>query len=513
MAERILIFDTTLRDGEQSPGASMYLEEKLLIAEALDHLGVDVMEAGFAAASRGDFEAVQAIARQVKNATICSLARARRGDIEASGEAIKPAKRGRIHTFISTSPLHMQYKLKMSEAEVLDAIRMSVGLARNYTDDVEWSAEDGSRSEADFLCRAVEAAIAAGATTINIPDTVGYSLPAEYGALFAMLRGRVPNADKAIFSSHCHNDLGVAVANSLAAIANGARQVECTINGIGERAGNAALEELVMALKTRADLLPFTTGIRSEQIARVSRLVSKVTGFTVQKNKAIVGDNAFAHASGIHQHGMLSHAGTYEIMTPESVGITESRLVLGKHSGRHAFEQKLAELGLTLQDQALEDAFTRFKILADRKKDIFDGDILTIINPELHRRDERVRFESLAITCGSHGAPWADLVLSIDGEPKRTTATGNGPVDAVFLAIRSLVPHEAMLQLYQVHAVTRGTDAQAEVTVRLEENGVIVDGHSADPDTIVASARAYIAALNALYRRQGVEQAQERGVM
>ena len=497
--DRVIIFDTTLRDGEQSPGASMNLEEKVKIAVLLEEMGVDVIEAGFPIASNGDFEAVQAVARVVRKATIAGLARATRGDIERCGEAIKPAARGRIHTFISTSPLHMKYKLQMEPEKVLQAVSDSVSLARRFTDDVEWSAEDGSRTEHDFLCRCVEAAIAAGARTINIPDTVGYAVPEEYAALIAMLINRVPNADKAIFSVHCHNDLGLAVANSLAAVKAGARQIECTVNGLGARAGNAAMEEIVMALRTRQDSMPFTTGIQTENIMRASKLVSAVTGFVVQPNKAIVGANAFAHESGIHQDGVLKNAQTYEIMTPESVGLNRSSLVMGKHSGRNAFRAKLKELGYELGDNAIEEAFRRFKDLADRKKDVYDEDIVALVDDEVVRENDRIKFVSLEVICGSkHRPPTAELELEIDGAVVSHKATGDGPVDATFAAIKALFPHEVRLQLYQVHAVTQGTDAQAEVTVRLEENGKTVNGTGADTDTLVSSARAYVNALNKL---------------
>jgi 2-isopropylmalate synthase len=495
---RVIIFDTTLRDGEQSPGASMNLDEKLRIAQGLAEMGVDVIEAGFPIASNGDFEAVREIARTVKGARICGLARAQKGDIERAAEALKPAERKRIHTFLSTSPLHMKYKLQMEPEAVYQAVIDSVTHARKFVDDVEWSPEDGSRTEHDFLCRTVEAAIKAGASTINIPDTVGYSVPEEYGALIAMLMNRVPNIDKAIISVHCHNDLGLAVANSLAAVKNGARQIECTINGLGERAGNAALEEVVMALRTRSDVMPFTTGINTQNITKMSRLVSGVTGFAVQPNKAIVGANAFAHESGIHQHGMLKHAGTYEIMKPEDIGLNKSNLVMGKHSGRHAFKAKLKDLGFEIGDNAIEEAFKRFKDLADKKKDIFDEDIVALVDDEVVRVNEHVNFVSLKVIAGSEGPQSADLALAIDGETRRTSATGDGPVDAIFKAIRELFPHEAKLKLFQVHAVTAGTDAQAGVTVRLEENGRTVNGQGADTDTLVAAARAYVNALNKL---------------
>jgi 2-isopropylmalate synthase len=495
---RVIIFDTTLRDGEQSPGASMTLDEKLRIAAILEEMGVDVIEAGFPIASRGDFEAVEGVSRMVKDSTVCGLARAVRKDIERAAEALEPARRKRIHTFISTSPLHMKHKLKMEPEAVHQAVIDSVTFARSFTDDVEWSAEDGSRTEHDFLCRCVETAIDAGATTINIPDTVGYAIPEEFAALIAMLFERVPNIDKATLSVHCHNDLGLAVANSIAAVCEGARQVECTINGLGERAGNAAMEEIVMALRTRHDLMPYDTGIKTELITRASHLVSTVTGFVVQPNKAIVGANAFAHEAGIHQDGMLKHAGTYEIMRPESVGLTQSTIVLGKHSGRHAFNAKLKELGYALDDPASEEAFQRFKDLADKKKEIFDEDIMVIVDDEVLRDNARIKFVALRVVCGSEGPQTADLKLDIDGEVKSASATGEGPIDATFNAIKQLFPHEATLQLYQVHAVTRGTDAQAEVTVRLEENGRTVNGQGADIDTVVGSARAYVNALNKL---------------
>jgi 2-isopropylmalate synthase len=504
--DRVIIFDTTLRDGEQSPGCSMNLEEKLRMAKLLDEMGVDIIEAGFPIASPGDFEAVNEISKIVKNAVVCGLSRAKKSDIEASAQAIKPATekgRGRIHTFISTSPLHMQYKLQMPPEEVLKAVAESVTFARQFTDNVEWSAEDGSRTEDDFLCRAVEIAIKAGATTINIPDTVGYAIPEEFAARIRMLINRVPNIDKAILSVHCHNDLGLAVANSLAGVSAGARQIECTINGIGERAGNASLEEIVMALRTRADQLPFINNVDTTKITKISRTLSAITGFNVQPNKAIVGANAFAHESGIHQDGMLKHARTYEIMTPESVGLTESKIVMGKHSGRHAFRKKLEELGFELGDNALEEAFARFKDMADRKKQIFEDDLIALIEDEVAREFETIRFESLQIQAGTKGPQVAELGVIIDGQEQSARVEGNGPVDAIFKAIREIIPHDAAtLQLYQVQAVTGGTDAQAEVTVRLEENGRTVNGHGADVDTLVASARAYINALNKLLTKR-----------
>ena len=497
-AERVFIFDTTLRDGEQSPGCSMNLEEKLQVAHVLEEMGVDVIEAGFPIASKGDFEAVQAVAAAVKASRVAGLARATRKDIDRAAEALKGAATPRIHTFISTSPLHMKFKLQMEPEDVHQAVVDSVGHARNLCDDVEWSPEDGTRTEHDFLCRCVESAIKAGAGTINIPDTVGYTIPEEFHALIAMLKNRVPNIDKAVISVHCHNDLGLGVANSLAAVQAGARQVECTVNGIGERAGNAAMEEVVMALRTRHDAMPYTTGVKTEMITKASRLVSTITGFSVQPNKAIVGANAFAHESGIHQDGMLKNAETYEIMTPESVGLSRSTLVMGKHSGRHAFKSKLEELGFSLNDNEIQDAFLRFKDLADAKKDVYDEDIIALVDDAVLRHNDRLRFVSLQVVCGSKGPQTAELEMEIDGAAKTAKAEGNGPVDATFAAISQLFPHTASLQLYQVHAVTEGTDAQAEVTVRLEEAGKTVNGQGADHDTLVASARAYINALNKL---------------
>ena len=500
--ERVIIFDTTLRDGEQSPGASMNIEEKLRIAAALDEMGVDVIEAGFPISSIGDFEAVKAVSALVKNAQVCGLSRASTKDIDRAWEALKGARRPRIHTFISTSPLHMKYKLQMGDNAVLEAVGMSVRHARNLCEDVEWSAEDGSRTEFDFLRQCVELAIDSGARTINIPDTVGYAVPDEYADLIRRVMNSVPNADKAIFSVHCHNDLGLAVANSLAALKGGARQIECTINGLGERAGNCALEEIVMALRTRPNAMPYFTGVHSEHITKVSRLVSTVTGFPVQPNKAIVGANAFAHESGIHQDGVLKHAATYEIMTPESVGLNRSNIVLGKLSGRHAFKEKMKELGYELDEQALGDSFKRFKDLADRKRQLFDEDLIALVDDVAGRSNDRVKFVRLRVIAGSEGPQSAMLTLEVDGRMASIDATGNGPVDATFNAVRALVPHEATLMLYQVHAVTEGTDAQAEVTVRLGEGGKTVQGQGADPDTLVASTRAYVHALNKLLTKR-----------
>jgi len=499
---RVFIFDTTLRDGEQSPGASMNLDEKIKIALLLEEMGVDIIEAGFPIASNGDFEAVREVAKLIKRSSVAGLARAGRADIDRAWEALRHAARPRIHTVIATSPLHMKYKLQMTPETVHEVLIANVIHARSLCEDVEFSCEDASRSDHDFLCRVVESAIKAGARTINIPDTVGYAVPEEFAALIGMLFNRVPNIDQAVISVHCHNDLGLAVANSLAAVGAGARQIECTVNGLGERAGNCAMEEVVMALKTRHDRMPYETGVNSEYINRASRLVSAITGFAVQPNKAIVGANAFAHESGIHQDGMLKHAGTYEIMTPQSVGLTRSTLVMGKHSGRHAFRVKLKELGFELGDNALNDAFRRFKDLADRKKDVFDEDLVALVDDTIQRDAERIQFVSLQVVAGSKGPQSAELELEIDGAAHSAKTGGNGPVDATFNAIRSLIPHTARLQLYQVHAVTAGTDAQAEVTVRLEEAGKTVNGQGADPDTLVASARAYIHALNKLLTKR-----------
>jgi 2-isopropylmalate synthase len=504
MTDTIYVFDTTLRDGEQSPGCSMNLEEKLRVAAQLEALGVDIIEAGFAIASEGDFEAVTEVARQCKRATVASLARAAAADIDRAWAAVRHAAKPRIHTFIATSPLHMRVKLAKEPEEVLEAIRMSVSHARNICPDVEWSAEDATRSEPDFLARAIEVAIRAGARTINLPDTVGYATPETYGAMFRDMINRVPNADQAIFSTHCHNDLGLAVANSLAAVMAGARQVESTVNGIGERAGNAAVEEIAMALRVRQDVMPYRTNVVSTEITRSSRMVSGITGFQVQPNKAIVGANAFAHESGIHQDGMLKDASTYEIMTPESVGLAESNLVLGKHSGRAAFRQKLSDLGYALADNEFQDAFKRFKDLADAKKQVFDEDIVALVDDEVLRGHDRIRVVEVEIYSGSHTPARAVLTLSIDDETRTATARGNGPVDALFNAIHELVPHDrGVLHLYEVHAVSEGTDAQAEVSVVLREDGRSVRGVGADVDTLIASARAYANALNKLMVKRG----------
>ncbi len=497
-SDHVIIFDTTLRDGEQCPGASMTFEEKIEVAELLETMGVDVIEAGFPIASEGDFESVHEIARRADKAVIAGLARAISADIARAGEAVKVARRPRIHTFVSTSPIHLAHQMRKSEEQVLEIIAATVAQARNLVDDIEWSAMDATRTPIDYLCRCVEAAIKAGATTINLPDTVGYAVPEEYAAMFRAVRERVPGADKAVFSTHCHNDLGLAVANSLAGLAGGARQIECTINGIGERAGNAALEEIVMAIRTRGDFIPFTTGVESTMLTRASKMVSAVTSFPVQYNKAIVGRNAFAHESGIHQDGMLKNNTTYEIMTPESVGVSKTSLVMGKHSGRHAFREKLKDLGYELGENALEDVFSRFKALADRKKHVYDEDIEALVDQEIASAHDRTKVLSLTVIAGTMGPQSATLTLSIDGEHRTTQASGNGPVDATFNAIRQLIPHEATLELYQVHAVTEGTDAQAEVSVRLSEGDSMVTAKASDPDTLVASARAYVAALNKL---------------
>ena len=499
--DRVIVFDTTMRDGEQSPGASMSHDEKLELAKILEEMGVDVIEAGFPIASNGDFEAVRDISKIVRNSTIAGLCRAHQVDIDRCAEAIRPAARGRIHIVIATSDLHMKHKLQMEPAEVLEAITRSVSHARNLCDDIEWSAEDATRSDRDFLRRAIEAAIRAGATTINLPDTVGYTYPTEYADLFRYMIANVEGADRAIFSTHCHNDLGLAVANSLAGIQGGARQVECAINGLGERAGNAALEEIVMALKVRGDCLPYETGIDATHITRASRYVSAITGFPVQFNKAIVGKNAFAHESGIHQDGMLKNRETYEIMTPESVGQAPSSLVMGKHSGSHAFRAKLKDLGYELGQNALKEAFGRFKDLADKKKHVYDDDIIALVDDALARGSERIRVVHLRVVAGTEGQS-AELTLAVDDVEKSAAASGDGPVDAVFNAIHEIVPHEAALRLFQVHAVTEGTDAQAQVSVRLEEDGRIATGQAADMDTLTASAKAYVNALNNLFSRK-----------
>jgi 2-isopropylmalate synthase len=500
--DHVIIFDTTMRDGEQSPGASMSHDEKLELAKILEEMGVDVIEAGFPIASNGDFEAVRAIAEIVTESVVCGLARAAPMDIERCAEAIRPARRGRIHTFISTSPVHMKYKLQMEPQDVLEAVTRSVTQARNLCGDVEWSAEDATRTERDFLRRCVEAAIKAGAGTINVPDTVGYTYPTEYAEIFRDLIETVPGADHVIFSTHCHNDLGLAVANSLSGVMAGARQIECAINGLGERAGNAALEEVVMALRVRGDRLPYDTRINTQPITRASRYVSAITGFPVQFNKAIVGRNAFAHEAGIHQDGMLKNAETYEIMRPEDVGQGATNLVMGKHSGRHAFREKLKGLGYELGQNALNDAFVRFKALADKKKDVYDEDLVALVDDTLAHGSERIQVTHLRVIAGTEGPQQATLTVTVDGVERTASATGDGPVDAVFNAIREVVPHKVILRLFQVHAVTEGTDAQAKVSVRLEDEGHIATGLASDTDTLVAAAKAYVNALNSLNARR-----------
>ena len=495
---KIIVFDTTLRDGEQSPGCSMNLSEKLKIFESLQSLNVDIVEAGFAIASDGDFEAIKEISKIAKNTKVCSLARAAEQDIDRAYEALKHAPNYRIHTFIATSELHMKYKLRLSRDEVLDNIAKSVKYARNLCDDIEWSAEDGSRSNFDFLCKCIEVAIKSGAQTVNIPDTVGYAIPDEFKNLIKKIKNNVSNIDKAIISVHCHNDLGLAVSNSLSALDAGARQVECTINGIGERAGNASMEEIVMAIKTRKDFLPYFTDVNTKEILQSSRLLSAITGFAVQPNKAIVGANAFAHESGIHQDGMLKHNKTYEIMNPESIGLSKSKLVLGKHSGRHAFKEKLIEMGYSLGDNFINEAFKRFKSLSDKKKDIYDKDIIALVDNEVNLSDDIVKLETLEVNCGSTRNPKILVKIDYKGKVIEKTESGNGPVDSIFKAINSIVKNTAKLELFQIHAVTKGTDAQAEVTVRLNEAGISVNGMASDTDTMMASANAYIIALNKL---------------
>lgn len=498
--QQLIIFDTTLRDGEQSPGASMTRDEKVRIAKMLEKMGVDVIEAGFAIASQGDFESVKAVAEAVKTSRICSLARSSTKDIERAGEALKPAALSRIHTFIATSPIHMDYKLRMKPDQVVSEAVRAVQTARNLTDDVEFSCEDASRSEFDFLCRIIEQVIDAGAGTINLPDTVGYAEPEEYGHLIGRLMTTIPNADKAIFSVHCHNDLGLAVANSLAAVLQGARQVECTINGLGERAGNASLEEIVMAVRTRGDVFPVETRIDASHIVPTSRLVSTVTGFPVQPNKAIVGANAFAHESGIHQDGVLKYRETYEIMRAEDVGWNTNKLVLGKHSGRAAFKARLTELGITFDsDEAFHDAFSRFKDLADKKHEIFDEDLQALVSEVVPADSgEKYRLTGLESHSRTGQKPQAKLRLHVDGEEHFVEAEGDGPVDAAFKAVEQVANSGATLKLYSVNAITQGTDSQGEVTVRLEKDNVIVNGNGADTDIIVASVKAYLNALNLL---------------
>ena len=501
MNDQLIIFDTTLRDGEQSPGASMTRDEKLRIARQLERMRVDVIEAGFAAASNGDFDAVKAIAETIKDSTVCSLARANENDIRRAGEAITPAASGRIHTFIATSPIHMEKKLRMSPDQVVAQAVKAIGWAREYTDDIEFSAEDAGRSELDFLCRIFEAVIKAGAKTINVPDTVGYNVPGQFADTIGKLIARVPGADKVVWSVHCHNDLGLAVANSLAAVQAGARQIECTVNGLGERAGNASLEEVVMAVRTRRDIFPCDTRIDTTQIVPASKLVSGITGFPVQPNKAIVGANAFAHESGIHQDGVLKHRETYEIMRAEDVGWGANKLVMGKHSGRNAFRSRLLELGVVIESEAhLNQAFARFKELADKKHEVFDEDLQALISDEAVTPElEHYRLISSSFRSETGETPSAALTLSMGDQETRAEATGSGPVDAAFKAIETVAKSGTQLLLYSVNAITTGTDAQGEVTVRLARDGKIVNGQGADTDIIVASAKAYLNALNKLH--------------
>lgn len=502
MNDKLIIFDTTLRDGEQSPGASMTRDEKVRIARVLEKMRVDIIEAGFPIASRGDFESVKAVAETIKDSIVCALARAVQGDIDRAAEAIKPANGGRIHTFIATSPIHMREKLHMEPDQVLEQAVWAVTYARQFTDDVEFSPEDAGRSEPDFLCRVLEAVIDAGARTVNIPDTVGYNIPAQFGGLIKELIERVPNSDKAVFSVHCHNDLGLAVANSLSAVMNGARQVECTINGLGERAGNASLEEIVMAVRTRQDVFPCDTRLDATQILPASRLVSNITGFAVQPNKAIVGANAFAHESGIHQDGVLKKRETYEIMRAEDVGWSTNRMVLGKHSGRNAFRAHLKDIGIEFKsEEELNSAFSRFKDLADKKHEIFDEDLQALVTEAgLERENENYRLVSLKVCSQTGETPQAEIVVSVDNKEVRGASAGGGPVDATFKAIETIVESGTELQLYSVSNITSGTDSQGEVTVRLEKGGHIVNGQGADTDIVIASAKAYINALNKLVR-------------
>jgi 2-isopropylmalate synthase len=503
MTDRLMIFDTTMRDGEQSPGASMTREEKLRIARQLERLRVDVIEAGFPAASNGDFEAVRGVAQAIKDSTVCALARATEADIARAGEAIRPANSGRVHTFIATSPIHMQRKLRMNPEQVLEQAVKAVKWARRFTDDVEFSPEDAGRSEVDFLCRVLEAVIAAGAKTLNIPDTVGYSVPQQFGELIRALRERIPNSDRVVFSVHCHNDLGLAVANSLAAVLAGARQVECTINGLGERAGNAALEEIVMAVRTRRDVFSCDTRIDTTQIVPASRLVATTIGFPVQPNKAVVGANAFAHESGIHQDGVLKSRETYEIMRAEDVGWTANRMVLGKHSGRNAFRARLTELGIELgTEEGLNAAFARFKELADKKHEIFDEDLHALVSDEVASQvQEHFKLVAMSFRGETGEKPFARVVIAENGTEKSAESLGNGPVDASFKALESMVRSGADLLLYSVNNITSGTEAQGEVTVRLSKGGRIVNGQGADTDIVVASVKAYVSALNKLHSK------------
>ena len=501
--EKVLIFDTTLRDGEQSPGATMSLSEKIEIATLLDEMGVDIIEAGFPIASEGDFEAVSEISKVIKGASVCGLARANKVDIERCWRAIESAAKPRIHTFIGTSPLHREFQVRLSKEEVLEKVSETVQYARTLCKDVQWSPMDATRTEMDFLIQVVKVAIESGASTINIPDTVGYTAPRESAEIIKHLLNAVPGMREIIISTHCHNDLGMATANSLAAVEAGARQIECTINGLGERAGNTALEEIVMALKVRQDIMPFSTGLDTKKLIQASRLVSTVSGFPVQFNKAIVGKNAFAHESGIHQDGMLKHAGTFEIMKPEDIGLTETNLVMGKHSGRAALRKKVSDLGFNLGDNQLQDLFVRFKALADRKKEVYDEDLLALLaDNAMTRNDELLQLVDLEVTCGTKAPQIAKATIAVEGKNHSVESIGDGPVDAVFNAVKKVFPHSAHLQHFQIHAVTEGTDAQATVSVRLEEAGKMVTGQSSDTDTVVASAKAYINSLNKLVLRR-----------
>ena len=502
MKDHLIIFDTTLRDGEQSPGASMTQEEKVRIARQLERMNIDIIEAGFPAASNGDFKAVKAVADTIKDSTVCGLARAIKGDIDRAGEALKNANSARIHTFIATSPVHMEKKLRMSPDQVLEQAVRAVKWARKYTDNVEFSPEDAGRSNIDFLCRILEAVIKAGATTLNIPDTVGYTMPEQFGKLVQTLRERIPNSNKAIFSVHCHNDLGLAVANSLSAVMNGARQVECTVNGLGERAGNASLEEIVMAVRTRQDVFPCETLIDATHIVPASKLVSGITGFPVQPNKAIVGANAFSHEAGIHQDGVLKHRETYEIMRAEDVGWGANKLSLGKHSGRNAFRNRLAELGIELESEEILNAtFIRFKELADKKHDIFDEDLHALVSDETMSLQEYYKLLSLTAHSETGETPYAKIVIVEGGKELRAESDGSGPVDATFRAIEKIISSGAELQLYSVNNITSGTDSQGEVTVRLQKSGRIVNGSGSDIDIVTASAKAYLSALNKLHSK------------
>jgi len=505
MSDKIIIFDTTLRDGEQAPGGSMNIDEKLQLAHQLARLNVDIIEAGFPIASEGDFQSVKKVAEEVKGPIIAGLARSKQIDIERAAEAVKPSERPMIHTFIATSDIHLKHKLKKTRKEVLEEAVWAVKFARNFTDIVEFSPEDASRSDVDYLCQVLEAVIDAGATTINIPDTVGYAVPTEFGELIAALKNKIPNIDKAVISVHCHNDLGLAVANSIAAIQNGARQVECTINGIGERAGNASLEEVVMGLRTRKDIFDFCTDIKTEEIFRTSRLLTQLTGLFVQRNKAIVGDNAFAHEAGIHQHGILQERRTYEIMTPESVGIPKNLLVLGKHSGRHAFKDRLEELGFYLEKDDLDKAFVRFKNLADKKKEIYDADLIAIATESVSHTPEIYHLNYVAVVAGTNVIPTATVNMTKGEQGFQESCIGDGPVDAVYKAIDTITGVPGKLRDYSIHAITRGKDAIGEASVLVDFNGRTVTGKGASTDIIEASAKAYLSAVNKVVMNRAPE--------